>query len=274
MRLAHISDTHFGTEEAPVVAALREDILRAAPEVVVLTGDITQRARAAQFRAARAFLDSLAPIPVLVVPGNHDQPIFDLLTRFLAPYRYYRRYMNRNLAPLWQAPDVAVVGVNSTRLLRHKHGALPPEAVRSVAAQLTGLHQPFKVVALHHPLAVVEADDLNNLARGGAEALAAWAAAGADLILGGHIHLPYCIAAGPAGGRAIVLQAGTAVSWRRRGLQSNSYNLVHFHMDAPRCMEVEQRDYDRAAGCFFTQRARRARAGESGWGLDTEKRAG
>ena len=270
MRLAHISDTHFGTEEAPVCAALERDILAAAPDLVVLTGDVTQRARAAQFRAARAFLDRLGPIPRLVVPGNHDLPLFDLPARFLSPYHHYRRYIDPDLAPLWQGPEVAVVGVNSTRVLRHKHGALPPELVRMVAARLGELPQPFKVVALHHPLAVVEASDLGNLARGGAAALAAWAEAGADLFLGGHIHLPYCIPAGPPARPALVLQAGTAVSRRRRGGQPNSYNLVHFQDGANRRIGIEQRYYEAGLERFVARIVRQARNAGRGWDLYSE----
>ena len=265
MRLAHVSDPHFGTEEASVCRALREDLLRQAPDLVVVTGDVTQRARAAQFRAARAFLDSLAPIPVLALPGNHDLPLFDLITRFSAPYRGYRQHICASLAPLWNGPQVAVLGVNSTRVLRHKHGALPAELVARVACQLAELPQPFKVVAMHHPLAVVERRDWRNRARAADAALAAWIDAGADLFLGGHIHLPYCVAAGPGPRQAVVLQAGTAVSKRRRGGRPNSYSLVRFGAQGPRTMDIEQRDHDRPGDRFSACAAWRADFTDTGW---------
>jgi 3',5'-cyclic AMP phosphodiesterase CpdA len=264
--IAHISDTHFGTEQLPVCAALRTELLHHAPDLVVLTGDITQRARSAQFRAARAFLDSLAPIPVLALPGNHDLPLFDLLTRFTEPYRLYRRHISRVLAPVWQNSAVVVLGVNSTRVMRHKNGELPAELVQEVAGRLAALAQPFKVVALHHPLAIVEPSDRLNRARGAEEALAAWVDAGADLFLGGHIHLPYCIPVGPGPRQAVVLQAGTAVSRRCRGRQPNSYNLVRLESEGSRQMHMEQRDYDARRGGFAPKAAWEAAPAASGRG--------
>lgn len=270
MQIAHISDTHFGTEEDRVCTALINDLLRAAPDLVVLTGDITQRARHAQFRAARAFLGSLAPIPVLALPGNHDLPLFDLFTRFTQPYRYYRRYICPTLAPVWQGRGAAVLGVNSTRVLRHKHGALPDGMVREVARHLAGLPQLFKVVALHHPLAVIEHSDRRNRARAAEQALAAWIDAGADLFLGGHIHLPYCILAGHGSRQAVILQAGTAVSTRRRGGQSNSFNLVRFETNGTRRMHIERRDYDAQAGGFVSMSAKEAVSCGCGWRLRSD----
>jgi 3',5'-cyclic AMP phosphodiesterase CpdA len=267
--IAHISDTHFGTEQRPVCAALRADLLHHAPDLVVLTGDITQRARSAQFRAARAFLDSLAPIPVLALPGNHDLPLFDLLTRFTEPYRLYRRHIAGVLAPMWQNPAVGVLGVNSTRVMRHKNGELPSELVADVAGRLAALAQPFKVVALHHPLAIIEPADRPNRALGAEAALAAWVAAGADLFLGGHIHLPYCIPVGDGPRQAIVLQAGTAVSRRCRGRQPNSYNLVRLQPEGSPHMRLEQRDYDARRGGFAPKAAWEAAcaAPGRGWAL-------
>jgi 3',5'-cyclic AMP phosphodiesterase CpdA len=267
MLLAHISDPHFGTEDLPVCSALRADLVQEAPDLVVLTGDITQRARSAQFVKARVFLDSLSPLPVLALPGNHDLPLFDLFTRFTAPYGRFRRHICGTLAPLWQGPQVAVIAVNSTRVMRHKHGELPAEIVGQVARQLAQLRQRFRVVALHHPLAVIEHTDVHNRARNADEALAQWIGAGADLFLGGHIHLPYCISAGGGSRHAVVLQAGTSVSTRRRGGRPNSYNLVRFESNTPARMNIEQRDHDPATGRFVTSQARHAVRGAEGWTL-------
>ena len=266
--IAHISDTHFGAEDDTVCAALRRALLHEMPDLVVLTGDVTQRARRAQFRAARAFLDGLAPLAVLALPGNHDLPLFDLFTRFTGPYRRYRQYICATLAPVWQGAALAVIGVNSTRVLRHKNGELRADLVQRVARDIAGLPQAFKVVALHHPLAVIEASDEGNRARGADAALAEWIGAGADLILGGHIHLPYCILAGPVAHQAVVLQAGTAVSVRRRGGQANSFNLVRFDARGSRRMIVEQRDYDAHADAFACASVRVAVSCASGWILD------
>lgn len=232
----------------------------------MLCGDITQRARRAQFRAARAFIDSLA-LPVLALPGNHDLPLFDLPARLLAPYAEYRRHICSDLSPWWLGEEVAVVGVNSTRLLRHKHGVISPQVVEAVARRLGRFSAAtFRVVALHHPLEIVDKADRRNRVRGADAALAAWTAAGADLFLGGHIHLPYCVPVGPESSRAVALQAGTAVSTRRRGGRPNSYHLVRFDGSAGRSIEVEQLDYMGAEG-FRACRRWHAAFGTAGWSL-------
>lgn len=264
-RLAHISDLHFGTEEIPVCTALRDNLLQEAPDLVVLTGDITQRARPGQFRAARDFLDSLAPLPVLALPGNHDLPLFDLLSRFARPYGGYRRYVSDTLAPIWRGGEAVVVGVNSTRVLRHKNGVLSAALVEEVTEKLSRVSGTFKVVALHHPLAVVEARDLTNRARGAEDALAAWIAAGADLFLGGHIHLSYCIQVWGGSRQAVVLQAGTAVSTRRRSGRPNSYNLIRLETASSRRMILEERDYDGRTGQFAVRVTWEAKSPAGSW---------
>lgn len=266
-RIAHISDTHFGTEEPLVCAALRDALLRESPNLVAFTGDITQRARASQFRAARAFVDSLAPLPVLVLPGNHDIPLFDLVTRFVAPYRNYRRHFGANLAPLWQNGQVAVLGFNSTHRLRHKNGVISPDDVETIASRLAALPQAFKIVALHHPLASATAEDIHNCARGKDAAIAAWSAAGADLFLSGHIHLAYCLATGTAPHRAVAANAGTAVSRRRRGGMTNSFNLVEVSVGIGPGLQITRLDYDATRGEFVVARQWTATKGPQGWAV-------
>lgn len=270
MRLAHISDTHFGAEDAAICAALRADLIDQAPDLIVLTGDITQRARSSQFLAARTFLDSLTPTPVLALPGNHDLPLFDLLTRFLAPYRRFRRYVCPTLSPVWKAGPVVVIGVNSTRVLRHKHGELSAELVEKVRTQLSTLSQAFKIVAMHHPLDVIAASDRRNRVRGAGAALDAWIGAGTDLFLGGHIHLPYCIGVSRGSRAAIILQAGTSASTRRRGGLPNSYNFVRLDVGRTRRMAIERRDHHPATRRFRRASTYEATCGATGWTIDEE----
>lgn len=267
IRVAHISDPHFGTEDPPVCIALTRELLLEAPDLVVLTGDITQRARIDQFLAARAFLDGLAPLPVLAMPGNHDLPLFDLFARFSAPYGRFLRYISPSLAPVWQKQDLAVLGVNSTSFLRHKHGELPMELIDKVAQELERLPQCFKVVSLHHPLTALGGEDRNNRVRHAEEAIRIWSEAGADVFLGGHIHLPSCVSGGNPQKQTVFVQAGTAVSTRRRGCCPNSYNIIRFETDGTRRMCIEQRDHDNESRCFITSMSKNATYGADGWTL-------
>jgi 3',5'-cyclic AMP phosphodiesterase CpdA len=242
--LLQISDTHFGTEQRPVVEALGRLAHQQQPGVVVLSGDITQRARPAQFRAARAFVDRLGA-PVLAVPGNHDIPLFDLWTRLRRPYARYSAAFGSELEPVHRSPDLLVAGVNTTRPWRHKHGEVCVRQVDRVARLLEGAAPAqLRIVVVHQPVAVNRAEDGPNRLRGHAAALARWAAAGADLVMGGHIHLPYVL---PVQGLARPLwavQAGTAVSSRVREGVPNSVNLLRWGTHAaPACCRIEQWDY-------------------------------
>ena len=224
----HISDTHFGTEQPRVVEALVALAAQQRPDVVVLSGDITQRARPAQFRAAKAFVDRLGA-PVVAVPGNHDIALFDLWARFTRPYARYARAFGAELEPVHAAPDLLVVGVNTTRAWRHKHGEVSAAQIDRVASLLTAAGaQQLRVVVVHQPAAVTRAEDHVNLLRGHQAALRAWSAAGADLVLGGHIHLPYTLAQHGLARRLWVVQAGTAVSSRIRLEAPNSVNILRW----------------------------------------------
>lgn len=249
--LLQISDTHFGTERPPVVEALVAFALAQRPDLVVLSGDITQRARRAEFRAARAFVESLAA-PALAIPGNHDVPLFDLLARITRPYGHYREAFGDELEPVHVSADLLVLCLNTTRWWRHKNGDISAQQIERVAARI-GAAAPgqLRVVVVHQPVAVPDDGEVHNLVRGHAEAVRRWADAGADLVMGGHIHLPY-VTPLPGLSRPLwVAQAGTAVSRRVRGEQPNSVNLLRWGRDAPpgRCV-IERWDCPAAGPAF------------------------
>lgn len=247
-----ISDPHFGTEQAPVVEALVALTRQVAPELLVLSGDITQRARRAQFRSARQFVDRLAVPAVLAIPGNHDIPLFDLPMRILQPYAHHQHSFGCDLEPLLDLPRFLVIGVNTTRPWRHKHGTVSDAQITRVAQRLRRARSgQLRIVVTHQPLHVYRARDEHNLLRGHEAAARAWAAAGADIVMGGHIHLPYVR---PVRERFADLprelwcvQAGTAVSSRIRREAVNSVNVIHYADPAtalPQC-RVERWDYTR-----------------------------
>ena len=252
--LLQVSDTHFGTEQAAVVAALQTLVREQAPDVLLLSGDITQRARRAEFAAARRFVDALAIPRVLALPGNHDIPLFNLYARLRHPYANYQRCFGTELAPVLDTDDVLVIGVNTSRAARHKDGAVSTAQIENVAERLRrATPSQLRIVVTHQPVHVYRESDAVNLLHGHEAAVRAWALAGADLILGGHIHLPYVR---PLRERYVDLgrelwcvQAGTAVSSRIRAEAPNSVNLIRVDTAAPRSQcQVERWDYRVDAG--------------------------
>ncbi|WP_349744242.1 metallophosphoesterase family protein [Roseateles cavernae] len=245
--LLQISDTHFGTERAPVVAALERLAQALRPDVLLLSGDITQRATPAQFGAARAFVERLRVPHVLAIPGNHDISLFNPLARLLWPYRRYSQAFGAELEPQFENTEALVLALNTTRWWRHKHGELSEAQIERVARRLRAASPAqCRIVMVHQPLAVTQANDLNNRLRGHQAALRRWAEAGADLIVGGHIHLPFVLPLQPPQtGLARPLwavQAGTAVSARLRPGAGNSVNVIRLPQRV-----VERWDFDEGA---------------------------
>ena len=253
--LLHISDTHFGTEQAPVVAALEGLVRDTQPAVVVLSGDITQRATRPQFKVARAFMDRLH-VPWVAMPGNHDIPLYQLGARVLTPYGRYIEAFGAELAPEFASQEWLVLTVNTTRRYRHEDGEVSEAQIAHVAERLaSATPKQMRVVVTHQPVLVTRPEDRSNRLHGADEALRRWAAAGADLVLGGHIHLPFVRPAHEADAqvpRALwAVQAGTAVSSRVRGGQANSVNLLHpGSTPGARNCTVERWDFAAVEGRF------------------------
>ncbi|MGE8682313.1 metallophosphoesterase family protein [Achromobacter marplatensis] len=226
-RILQLSDTHFGTERKPVVEAALDLARSLNPDLVVLSGDITQRARRGQFAAARKFIERLS-LPVLAVPGNHDIPLFNVFARALNPYGNYKRALGAVLEPVFENPGLLAIGVNTTRPRRRKDGEISDTQIARVAQRLRQARPgQLRIVVAHHPVRAKVESDLSNLLIGRERALAAWAQAGVDLILGGHIHLPYVLPLTAAGQSAgWIVQAGTACSQRVRGSVPNSVNVI------------------------------------------------
>jgi len=252
-----ISDPHFGTEQPPVVEALVRLVRDQAPTLVVLSGDITQRARRRQFRAARAFIDRLGAPATLAIPGNHDIPLFNLAARLFTPYANHCREFGADLEPVFESEQLLVIALNTTRIYRHTDGEVSPAQIARVARRLERATPcQLRVVVTHQPVAVTRAQEETNLLHGRAAAVRSWAHAGADLILGGHIHLPYVLPLHErfAGLRREVwaVQAGTAVSWRVRHDAGNSVNLLRYAgvQAHRRCVAVERWDYSEPKQCF------------------------
>lgn len=225
--LAHLSDLHFGRVDPGLVGPLRDAVRALRPDVVVVSGDLTQRARRAQFAAARAFLSEL-PQPQIVVPGNHDVPLYDVARRFLAPMARFRRSIAADPAPWYRDGEIAVLGINSARSLTFKGGRINAEQVALVRERFGALPAGVtRVLVTHHPFALPPRTDADDRIGRAAMALDAFADCGVDVLLSGHLHRTHMGAGDEtiAANGALSIHAGTATSTRGRG-ETNSYNAI------------------------------------------------
>jgi 3',5'-cyclic AMP phosphodiesterase CpdA len=211
-RILHLSDIHFGAVDARLVAPFLDLAHRLKPDLCVISGDLTQRARGDQFREARDFVSRL-PAPTLVVPGNHDMPLYNLPARLLAPFAGYRRAFGADLEPLVHLPDAEVQGVNTANPFVWKSGRLRPSSVQRLTESFAAAPPGAWQIAVMHHAPVPAADGTPADITDPAGTLAALALAGADIVLSGHTHMPHTGFAETTAG-VLFLQVGTAISTR------------------------------------------------------------
>lgn len=227
--IVHLSDLHFGRLDVRIIEPLVQRINAIRPDLVAISGDLTQRARRAQFRQARVFLDKLS-FPTLVVPGNHDVPLFNVAARLLDPFRGYRRFVSANLEPAHFDDEIAVVGLNSARaLITGGRGRLNRIQIDAAVTCLRSLPaNVVKVIVTHHPFDLPEGYAADHLIGRAAMAMAQLADVGADLFLAGHLHVSHVGHTAEryriSGHSALVVQAGT-LSTRGRG-ELNTFNVL------------------------------------------------
>jgi 3',5'-cyclic AMP phosphodiesterase CpdA len=227
--IVHLSDVHFGRVDEATVAPLTEAVATIDPDVVVLSGDLTQRAREEQFEEARRFLDAL-PKPQIVIPGNHDVPLYNVFARFVSPLANYRTIISEDVEPAYEDDEIAIVGVNTARSATFKNGRINEEQVARVRDLLCPLNESVtKIVVTHHPLDLPRRFDESDLVGRARMAIESLAPCGVDVFLAGHYHIGHT---GDTRSRyeipgynAIIVHAGTATSTRGRG-EPNSFNVI------------------------------------------------
>lgn len=237
LKLLHLSDLHFGPKYLPHVG---EAVLRAAtalePDIIVVSGDFTQRAKRGQFEEARAFLDRLPPRPLVVTLGNHDIPLYRVFERIFSPESLYREYISTELDSVLHRDDVVIVSLNSTSPLRSiTNGRLSRRQLEFAADALRSAPPgAVRIVVTHHNLAPAPDYEGGKVMHGARHILQQLAGMHVDLILSGHLHRAYdansldLCPEHPPGNGVRIAQAGTATSSRGRGREKkyNSFNLI------------------------------------------------
>ena len=222
--VVQLSDLHFGTTLAATLDPLIELLWTLAPDLVIVSGDLTQRAKTAQFIEARAYLDRM-PRPRLVIPGNHDVPLYDIARRFLSPLGRYRTHITDDLSPVFLDDEIVVLGINTARSLTFKGGGISAQQLAATTAYLDLIPpQVARIVVAHHPFDIPLGLSGVEIVHGAQRAIAAFAQCNVDLYLSGHLHLIHFASTTKyvAGYDAPMLVAGTAVSTRARG-EPNSF---------------------------------------------------
>jgi|WetSurMetagenome_2_1015567.scaffolds.fasta_scaffold54717_2 3',5'-cyclic AMP phosphodiesterase CpdA len=218
VRLIHLSDIHFGCENAAAVAAARDYVLAGPADLVVVTGDVTQSGARRQFRAAEAWLSTL-PGPQLRAPGNHDTPYWNLVSRLAWPWRRYSRFLGPEAFASFFAPDLAVISLNTARAaqprLNWSKGQLRLKDAERAAARLCAA-EGLRVAICHHPLMEVTGGPMTGRVWGGVAGAKVLAEAEVDLVLSGHVHMPFAHAL-PFGDERTYTVGASTLSLRERG---------------------------------------------------------
>ncbi|HEY2049187.1 MAG TPA: metallophosphoesterase [Caulobacteraceae bacterium] len=228
IRLAHLSDIHFGMENGAAVSAAAEWIGAERPDLVVVTGDLTSFGEPAEFASAAAWVSAL-PANRLVVPGNHDTPYLGVWDRAIRPFERFETCFGPADGPSWSNSAACVAGVNTARgvqfRLNWSKGAIDIRQSRRALEALGGRRNgALGVVACHHPLAEMVGGPMTARVRGGERAARRFCEGGVDLILTGHIHAPFAMALPHADGLTYAVGAGT-LSIRERGAPA-SFNVI------------------------------------------------
>jgi len=260
----HLSDLHFGRIDSAILAPLLKFIGEVKPALVAISGDLTQRARTAEFVAAKEFLAAI-PFPQIVVPGNHDVPLHNLFARFTRRLDRYRRYITADLQPVFTDAEIVAVGVNTARAFTWKDGRINRRQLEQLRATLKSAPvERTKIVVTHHPFDLPAGATGRVVGRSGL-AIKTLAECGVDLLLAGHFHIADTSQTAKRyqlpGFSAIIVSSGTSTSTRGRG-QPNSLNVIR--IDAPNLL-IERRIWRPTSNSFDIFSVEQFRRAESGW---------
>ena len=262
-RIVHLSDIHFGKVDDAIAERVIESVNEMQPHVVVVSGDLTQRAKSDEFRMARHFLDRL-PSPQIVVPGNHDVPLYNVYDRFARPLEKFRQYITEDRLPTHIDDEIAIIGINTARSLTIKSGRINEEQIGHIRERLCDLADDvLKVIVTHHPFDLPEGHNTADIVR---RAMPRLAECGADVFLAGHLHISHIVDTAKRykledGRSALVVQAGTATSVRGRG-EAQSFNVIVYEHPT---LTINRMEWSLSASGFQQADTSAFRQSAKGW---------
>lgn len=231
--LIHISDLHFGKIDISRVQPLLNVINKINPDMVVISGDLTQRAKESEFQDAKKFIEDLKR-PVFIVPGNHDISLYNPFIRFFTPFKNFKKYISKDLSPLYVDKEIALIGINSVNRFNITAGRIKKRHIREITSHIKGLHPDIiKIAVCHHPFDVPPKDDvrhyIHKVVARSKMAVRSLSKHNVDIFLSGHLHVHYItdttIRYKIKDYKGLLIQAGTAISNRRRG-EPVSFNVL------------------------------------------------
>jgi 3',5'-cyclic AMP phosphodiesterase CpdA len=228
IRIAHLSDIHFGGENVAAVTGVAELLRKGGFDLTIVSGDLTQFGEIGEFDAAAAWLKTV-PGPVLVTPGNHDAPYIAWFERFFSPFGRFERLIGPAESQTHVAEHFVVRGVNTARGVQPRanwsKGQISPRQTKEAADWLCAApKEKLKILVCHHPLMEMIGGPMTGKVWGGGAAAQAVSECKVDLVLSGHIHAPFALPYPFGDGHTYAAGAGT-LSLRERGVPAG-FNVV------------------------------------------------
>lgn len=221
-KIIHITDLHFGTEREGSINLLLNAIHSIQPNIIVISGDFTQRAKEQQFLMAQQFIQAL-PCKAICVPGNHDISLYNVVKRFLYPFTAYKKWINPMLYVQYQEGEIAILGINSVTPYKPMSGYVTDEQLKLVKDFFSQYNKKIKIIVMHHNLIRSERHKIINDSE---KIINVFAECGINLVLSGHIHATHIekLRNNKQGQPMYVITAGTATSMRT--IEPNSFNVI------------------------------------------------
>lgn len=190
--LVHISDLHFGKFDSQIIKPLQKSIRDINPDLLIISGDITDRGRSSQFRRAREFLNSL-PARKFIVPGNHDVPLYKRFILVGKPLKRFQKFISSDLEPFYSDDEIAVLGINTTKVVALTgNGRIGEEHLASIQERFLNMEGPrVKILVTHHPFDLPSQPIRHGLVRGAKRAMNTLKDCGVDMLLAGHLHVSH-----------------------------------------------------------------------------------